>query len=60
MSWDVSPLPLYGFEVYVEEFAPLHFTFFTDRKSSSQNEVFSNKFHKFSRPGYFLAEAYIE
>jgi len=57
MSGNVFPLPLYGFLVYVGKNVPLHFTFFTDGKSSSEKEVFSNKFHKFSKPVYFIAGA---
>jgi hypothetical protein len=60
MSGDVSPPPLYGFVVYVGTNMPLHFTFFTDGKSSGKNEVFSNKFLKFGRPVYFLAGVYID
>jgi len=60
MSEYVLQHPLYGFVVYVGQNVPLHFTFFTDGKSSSQKEVLSNKFHKFSRSVYFLAGAYID
>jgi hypothetical protein len=60
MSGDVSPLPQYEFMVRVGENVSLHFTFFTDGKSFSQNEVFSNNFHKFTRSFYFLAGAYVD